>query len=158
MSYNINISDYITKRYESEEFNYDNLTVDNLKPTLGIAEEYGYDNLQEFEDSSCFYEWQDGFEPIYNYAHVLQYEPTEGQIELITEHAPNICILYIESIESHVIALSGCGQDMSDEIAYAYMVIDRKVPSSMIPTCRMTLSEHDYSLVLDFCGVEKEVV
>lgn len=147
MSYSLNISEYLNI-YNGEQF--ENLTINECKPTLETASDYGYESIEEFEESDSFYEWQDKKHPIYNFAHVLQYEPTSEQVQLIHKNAPNMSIIYVHEIETYLIALNACGMDLSDSIAYAYMIIDNKVPKSMIPQQRMTLSKENYAELQSF--------
>ena len=73
-----------------------------------------------------------------------------GNYGTIWEDAPNMSIIYIDEIEAYCIALNGCGMDMSDSIAYAYMVLDKYVPKSTIPTDRMTLSKECWDKLQEF--------
>ena len=147
MSYTLNISEYLNK-YNGEQF--ENLTINECKPSLKTALDYGCKTVERFEESDSFYEWQDYYHPIYNFAHVLQYEPTSEQVQLIHKNAPNVSIIYVHETETYLIALNGCGMDMSDSIAYAYMIIDRQVPKSMKPQQRMTLNQKNYDELISF--------
>ena len=147
MSYTLNISEYLNN-YNGEQF--DNLTINECRPSLKTAFDYGYSTVERFEESDSFYEWQDNYYPIYNFAHVLQYEPTSEEIQLIHKNAPNVSIIYVHETEGFLIALNCCGMDLSDSIAYAYMIIDRQVPKSMIPKERMTLSKENYAELQSF--------
>ena len=149
MSYSINISKMISNN-DGEQF--DNLTIE-CKPSLRTALDYGFKSVKRFEESDSFYEWLDNYHPIYNFAHVLQYEPTSEQVQLIHENAPNISIIYVHETETYLITLNACGMDLSDSIAYAYMVIDGQVPKSMIPMERLTLSEENYAQLQSFLEV-----
>ena len=145
MSYSINISEHLQ--------NLDlfrNLTIENMEVSKSVLNDYDYESIEDFENSDSFYNWQDSYHPIYNYAHVLQHEPRAKDIKQVIEDAPNMSIIYIDEIETYCIALNGCGMDMSDSIAYAYMVLDGYVPKSTIPTDRMTLSKECWDKLQEF--------
>jgi hypothetical protein len=147
MSYSINISEHL------QNFDlFTNLTVENMEVNKSVLNEYGFDTAEEFQNSDSFYEWQDGYHPIYNFAHILQYSASEqgDKIRDVLENAPNVSILHIEEIDTDLIALNGCGMDMSDSIAYAYMVLDGYVPKSIRPTERMTLSQESWNELQEF--------
>ena len=149
MSYSINISKYL-EGFES----FINLTVENLPITKSILDQYDFKTAEEFEESDCFYQWQDSYHPIYNFAHILSNQmgtwKQTDRLQNIIEHAPNVSIIRIDEIGSDLITLNGCGMDMSDSIAYAYMIIDRYVPRCIRPTDRMTLSKNSWRKLQDF--------
>ena len=78
--------------------------------------------------------WQyveDSYHPLYNWSHVLADKPTDDDLIKIIENAPNITIMRDES-DNHFITLNGCGMDYSDSIAYAYLIIDRRIPCGLL--------------------------
>ena len=74
----------------------------------------------------------DGYEPIYNYIHIL--ETTNQDEDLILEVAlkTNCCVLYDSEEEKNYIALTGCGMDMSQDIGLAYLILERWIPEDFI--------------------------
>lgn len=97
---------------------------------------YGDDEYKKLDDEEKviyireteeFYELSEGYYPILNYVHVLQEKPTEEDILKIHKNAPNIVIIG-DDLGNFFIGISAAGMDFSEELAYAYMVIDFCVP------------------------------
>lgn len=146
MSYSIMVGNILEKFHgEGVDDSWVNLTwgtiSENDELLVGVYEDAGYplDDKQDYEqlevdekaqwarDSEDFYSLQDGYYPIMNYVHVLQHKPTEEDILDIAKNARNMVVIQDEH-ENYLLGLSGGGMDFSEEIAYAYMVIDREVP------------------------------
>jgi len=62
-----------------------------------------------------------------NYVHLLQSEPRWEDILKVYENAPNVVLLKDDMGNSYI-GLSGAGMDFSEELAYAYMIVDRYIP------------------------------
>lgn len=102
---------------------------------------------KEEEQNNAFYEWvqqhyQDRieevfennrsyYEPIYNFLHALTIKPEEEKIlKIIT--STNCTVLYNEEKDIYYIALTGCGMDLSQDIGYAYLILQRWIPQDLI--------------------------
>ena len=174
MSYTINISGMQDSEYMEGEASYTNQTWIALSQDdtsiINLANNYygsdsklkyanyiGESDLAMIDDSEVvqwilnqdfFFEIQDNWHPMYNYAHILQGSPDSKDLLHLASHAPNVTILHIEHLESHVIALNGCGMDFSDSVAYAYKVIDRFVPPCFLDIdCAYTISKEAFKVL-----------
>ena len=141
MSYAIYVED-IANKFWGDEGNWKSLTWnlivenDELLRTLYESASYNdayyneLDNeekLEYIENSDMFYELAENYYPMMNYIHVLQSKPAQEDILKVYKNAPNIVLLE-DDMSNYYIGLSGAGMDFSEEIAYAYMVVDRCVP------------------------------
>ena len=145
MSYSIRVGNILSKFQSDDGEEWSNLTWDaiwnNDEMVVRLYEESGYP-LEDKEDYSQLemdekadhvrnggelYELQDRHFPMMNYVHVLQHGASEDDIIDIAKNAPNIVVIE-DAHENQLLGLSGGGMDFSEEIAYAYMVIDREVP------------------------------
>ena len=142
MSYSIMV-DNITKKFwdggwENRTWN----TISNDDDSLrALYEDAGYDDDNDYNElddeekvvhireSDAIHELSDSYYPLTNYVHVLQEKPTDEEILKIHKNAPNMVIIE-DDLGNFFIGSSGGGMDSSEEIAYAYMVIDRCVPRS----------------------------
>ena len=68
MSYSINISEHL----QNLDL-FTNLTIENMEVSKSVLNDYDYESIEDFENSDSFYNWQDSYHPIYNYAHILQH-------------------------------------------------------------------------------------
>lgn len=141
MSYAMLVDDIAGKFWDPEE-SWETLTwnvvTNNDKALRTLYEGAGYDDeyYNELDDeqkmgyirnSEAFYELKEGYYPIMSYVHLLQERPREEDILKIHNNAPNTVIIE-DNMGNHYIGLSGGGMDFSEEIAYAYMLIDRCIP------------------------------
>ena len=140
MSYAILVEDIASKFWDE---NWENLTwnliaeddetLRTLYEDAGYDDDY-YDKLDDEEkieyvrNSEAFYELAEGYYPIISYIHVLQSEPIWEDVLKVYKNAPNIVLLK-DDMDNCYIGMTGAGMDFSEEIAYAYMVVDRCVPS-----------------------------
>ena len=94
-----------------------------------------YDQLNNNEEkrkyilgSMAVYEMELDYYPVLeHYAYILQREPTKEDVLKLYENAPNIVIIK-DSMGKFFICTSRADRDFLEEVAYAYMVIDRSVP------------------------------
>jgi len=133
----------------TENFNYwynNYYIIDEDDEIIDISDEA----IDNFRESEAYYDLQDSYYPIYNYIHLLQNRPTDEDIKKINDNAGNVVIIYIEELDSYFISLTGCGMDMSDSIAYAYMVIDKEIPKSLIPRECYTIGKNGAKELMEF--------
>ena len=141
MSYAIYVED-IANKFWGDEGNWKNLTwnliVEDDEVLRTLYEDAGYDDVyyDELDDeekvkyirnSDAFHELAEGYYPMMTYVHVLQSEPAEEDALKVYKNAPNMVLLK-DDMDNCYIGMSGAGMDFSEEIAYAYMVVDRCVP------------------------------
>ena len=74
----------------------------------------------------------DGYEPIYNYIHILELNNFDDDLILEVSLKTNCCVLYNSEEEKNYIALTGCGMDMSQDIGLAYLILERWIPEDFI--------------------------
>ena len=94
-----------------------------------------YLKIWDTEENKLVDYWEESldiYRPIYNYIHLL--ETTNFDDALILEVAlnTNCCVLYDTQEEKNYIALNGCGMDMSQDIGYAYLKLERWIPEDFI--------------------------
>jgi hypothetical protein len=128
-----------------QEHEFDNLTADwyleekDVSKNDDFAEwiNYNKEELNNIEDIDEMFkkfvesEEDDIYEkycPVVNSQHVLQWEPDKEQIELIARLCPNVTIIYAPVVDVHLLTLSACGMDFSDELELAYWIIDGNSP------------------------------
>ena len=134
--------DGITSKFWDPEEGWETLTwnviANNDKALRTLYEGAGYDDehynelddeekMEYIRDSEEFYGLKEDYYPIVNYVHLLQQKPREEGILKIHSNAPNTVVIE-DNMGNHYIGLSGAGMDFSEEIAYAYMVVDNCVP------------------------------
>ena len=147
MSYKINVGNIHEKFYGVDEGRiWSNLTWDAIlnddELLVSVFEDAGYpldgkkcyeqlevdEKAQWAKDSSALYHLQEDYYPITSYVHVLQHEPTKDKILDVAKNARNVVVIKDEH-DNYLLGLSGCGMDLSEQLAYAYMVIDGEVPT-----------------------------
>ena len=141
MSYSIMVDDITKKFWDGGWENRTwNAILDDDDSLRALYEDAGYDDddyneldnkekVIRIRESDAIHELSDSYYPIMSYVHVLQEKPTDEEILKIHKHAPNVVIIE-DDLGNFFIGLLGGGEDSSEEIAYAYMVIDRCVPRS----------------------------
>ena len=141
MSYAIYVEN-IANKFWGDEGNWKNLTwnliVEDGELLRTLYENANYNDtcyneledeekLKYIENSDILHQLEDSYYPMMNYVHVLQLKPVKEDILKVYKNAPNIVLLE-DDMSNYYIGLSGAGMDFSEEIAYAYMVVDRCVP------------------------------
>jgi len=142
MSYTITIKNLENKFFNDDGDSWQNLTQDliyhndevleSVYKDSGYIDEF-YNELEEEEkteyirESDAFYQIEESFKPSFEYVHILQHEATSEQVLKIYKNAPGIIIIEDDN-NNYYIGLSSGGTDLSEELAYAYMIIDRCIP------------------------------
>lgn len=94
-----------------------------------------FDAIEQFKDSQEFYEWKDRYEPMMNFIWPVDLgygvEPEEAAA-LIDQFAGSTTLVYIQDLDTHAIALSGGGMDLSWDIATAYLCCGCLPPVSLL--------------------------
>lgn len=136
---------------ESDQFSYwfsenNNESIEEMVED-GRADEVE-DQIESFKESDAYYEYEDTFVPIYNIVHVLQSDPYNDNVKNVNKFASSCAIIELTKLETYVIALLGCGMDMSDNIELAYYFMDGESPveASQI----MSLSKDAEQILLAF--------
>ena len=127
---------------------------DEYKLTPDECEEAS-EYCDEFRETNTWYELQDEYVPIMNYAYILQYKPRYEQVYLVAELVPTCSIIYIEDLGTYALGLTGGGMDLSDCLELAYMIIDGVSPiqtgqvmslsdkaTKLLYFCREYIAEH----------------
>ena len=132
MSYTIQVENISTK-FSADEGTWYNLTWNAIAKNENLLEETYENEGYNYEEEASFFdtylEIENSYIPMYNYFHVLQRKPNEQEILKIQKNAPNVVIVR-DDTETYYIALKSVGCDYSEEIAYAYMIIDSEIPKS----------------------------
>ena len=89
-----------------------------------------------------------------DYVHVLQYEPRTQDILKVAENAPEIIVLQ-DTCRNYYLGLARSEMDLSGELAYAYMVLDRQVPACFEIDQNICLSESAYKELTEFINKQK---
>ncbi|PWC98028.1 hypothetical protein TSO5_03210 [Azospirillum sp. TSO5] len=82
------------------------------------------DAIERFKESDAHHEWADTFEPMMNYFWPVELGygvELEEAATMIDQHAGCATLVYVESLDTHGIALSGGGMDLSWDLAAAYL-------------------------------------
>ena len=146
MSYTIHVGNIQEKFYGVDESNiWSNLTweaiLEDDELLVSVFEGAGYplDNKLDYEqlevdekaqwakDSGGLYHLQEDYYPIMSYVHVLQHKPTKEKILDVAKNAKDVVVIKDEH-DNYLLGLSCCDMDLSEQLAYAYMVIDGEVP------------------------------
>jgi len=91
-------------------------------------------SLEVLEDGELVEYWEESlesYEPIYNYIHPLEFNPEDKKV-LEVALKTNCCIIYDEEEDKSYIALTGCGMDMSQDIALSYIICEKWIPEEFI--------------------------
>lgn len=94
------------------------------------------DRLEVLEDDgktlkSYYEESIDAYEPMMNYAHILETSPSDEAILNVALNT-NCCVMYHEEEDKHYIALTGGGMDLSQDIGLAYVLLEKWIPEDFI--------------------------
>jgi len=143
MSYSMYV-DNITGKFFEE--GWSNLTWDAIMSddeTLCRLYESAYNTDKDYEDLryledkadyirrlEALHEMSSDYFPVVSYVHVLQEEPSTDEILNVFNNAPDVVIIG-DDVDNYFIGLSSAGMDFSDQLAYAYKVIDREVPKDL---------------------------
>lgn len=71
---------------------------------------------------------KEGYGYMWNSVHVLQTEPSDKEIELVKKYAPEVGVIYSETLDTFFICILGAGMDVSASVELAYLIIDGKSP------------------------------
>jgi hypothetical protein len=82
---------------------------------------------REYDDS--IEEFMQKYSPAMNELWEIENMPSENTLQDLLENAPNVSI--VEMNENLFIAMNGGGTDLTNEIAYAYLKIDGKIPAEV---------------------------
>lgn len=101
---------------------------------------------------------QDGIEeddgyPICNFAYPLYSKNIEDEIILKACEMTNCTVVYNTKEDAYYLALTGCGMDMSQDIALAYMIIDGCIDwdflDSVYVSGPLSVSKSNYIQILE---------
>ena len=152
MSYTIKVHD-ISRKFDGGFNSWINLTwgaIGNDKKAL----EKAYQDADCDPNETPIWEFCGQYEPVMDYVHVLQYEPQTQDILKVAENAPEIIVLK-DPCNNYYLGLSGAGMNLSEELAYAYMVLDRHVPACFEIDQNLCLSESAYKELTEFINKQK---
>lgn len=173
MTYSIRVNDITKKFFDCDDGrHWVNITVRAIlnddDALVALYEGAGYDYNGhpdlDHEDKAHFIRKSNEihkllyvFDPVVNYVHVLQQKPTDEEVLEIYEKLPDIVVIE-DDMGNFFLSFSCSGVDMSEELAYAYMIIDRCVPSSIkINTNKnYTLSEEEHKELVDFMNKKRK--
>ena len=143
MSYAVMVENIQSKFFNEDGNKWFNVTWETISNNdeLLIAEyeERGYtdNDYNQIEDeeqkadyirqSDAFYQIEEAYTPILSFVHLLQNEAYSEYVEKIYKNAPNIVVISDE-LDNQFLGLSAEGMDCSEELAYAYMIIDSCIP------------------------------
>ena len=85
------------------------------------------EKMKYIRHSGAVSELKDKYCPVMNYVHILQETPRKKDVLKIHSNAPGIVVIK-DDIGNHYLGLSEGGVGLQEELAYAYMVIDRCIP------------------------------
>lgn len=86
----------------------------------------GYDEEPKHPEDVAY----ENNEPMMNYAYPLYGTPTDEQIyEVIMK--TNCTVMYNTEEDKHYLALTGGGMDLSQSIAFAYILCDERIPEAL---------------------------
>ena len=60
--------------------------------------------------------------------HILQYEPSSEEVELVKEFVENVDIIHINPLDVYAIAIAGCGMNLGPDVEMAYLIVDGESP------------------------------
>jgi len=63
-----------------------------------------------------------------NKVNILQYEPSNEEVELVREFVENVDIIHINPLDTYAIAIRGCGMSLGPDVEMAYLIVDGVSP------------------------------
>lgn len=94
---------------------------------FGVYEENSKNKLNEY--------WEDNIAedttPIYNYIYPLEITPSDEDILRVSLNT-NCCVLLNTENNTYYISLTGCGMDLSQDIALSYLWLEKWIPFDLI--------------------------
>ena len=118
---------------------------------LGVLDDEG--NLVDYYEESI-----DRYEPNYNYVYALETEPTEEKILEISLKT-NCCVMYNIEEEKYYLSLTGCGMDLSQDIALSYVLIENWLPKDLLFSVSsqngLSISKEDFKILKE--GINKNI-
>lgn len=93
--------------------------------SLGILDQDTKELVKYWEETI------DGYEPIYNYIYPLETTPSDDDILKVALNT-NCSVMYNTDDDSYYLTLTGCGMDMSQDIALSYLIIENWLPTDLL--------------------------
>ncbi len=118
-------------REEFEE--WENIGRDVMRELFEEHPEEAEKDGHDVEDGKVTYldEVLDNYEPMMNYAYLLQCNPDREKLLRVCRET-NLTVMYRESEDEYYLALTGGGMDLSQDIARAYQILETWIPIALI--------------------------
>ncbi len=145
---------------------WENQTTNILKNILEDKEHIKFKEVAEYlgvlDDNNelvdYYEETIDGYEPIYNYIYPLQTTPKEEDILKVILKT-NCCVMYNNNDDKYYLSLTGCGMDLSQDIALSYMIIENWIPEDLLfNVCSqegLSISKSDFKILKE--GIKNNI-
>jgi len=141
-----------------ENYGYDGLNIEEVRN--GNVQDDNlrlYEIMDMFRESDSYYNLENSYTPIYNYVHILSSRPYDDAILMVEKYVGNVVVMHLNEVNADVLALTGCGMDLSDNLELAYYIMDGKSPIEaaqimslsknaeyLLLFCRKKVKENDY--------------
>lgn len=96
-----------------------------------FLEQYGYLTEDDEDPYDYIDEWADNHTPMMNYAYPLEITPSDEKIIEVCERTA-CTVVEKESTGEYFLALCGGGMDLSQDIALAYNIAQKWLPTSLL--------------------------
>jgi len=106
--------------------NWDNIGRNMLEQKCKHKKGVAYSGYCEKCDIS-----EDSASPMMNYAYPLETTPDDDKVLQVVEET-NCTVMYNNDTDEYFIVLCGGGMDLSQDIALAYVILERWIPESLI--------------------------
>jgi len=115
--------------------------------------------LDDKENLVDYYEETlDGYEPIYNYVYPLETTPSDEDILKVALNT-NCCVMYNTEDDKYYLSLTGCGMNLSQDIALSYVLIENWIPEDLLfNVCSqegLSISKENFKILKE--GVKKNI-
>jgi hypothetical protein len=128
MGYTISLNEFFKSEDMLDALCTDRVTISNVQEywDLDVYTELSEDEIISlFKDSTYYYDFLYSKVPMLHYGHVLATKDiiSYDDLELVQDYT-SVNVWSIDELDVHVLTLTGCGVDMSDQLELAYLIID----------------------------------
>lgn len=99
-----------------------------------------------------------GYEPIYNYVYPLETTPSDEDILKVALNT-NCCVMYNNDDDKYYLSLTGCGMDLSQDIAFSYVIIENWIPEDLLFNIQaqegLSISKENFKILKE--GIKKNI-
>jgi hypothetical protein len=120
------------------------------------------EDLQVLDDNNelvdYYEESLDSYEPMHNYIYPLETTPNDEDILKVALNT-NCCIMYNTEEDKYYLSLTGCGMDLSQDIAFSYVLIENWIPEDLLFSISsqegLSISKENFKILKE--GINKNI-